>query len=152
MPYRVTKTYGHERGLSTCFRQWRASSHCRFLHGYALGFTLVFESDTLDARGWVIDFGALKWVKEFLDHSFDHRLAVAADDPDLDMICGLGGLDIGDPLVFEDGVGCEKFAEFVFKRVSQWLVTQGYSPRVSLISVEVREHGSNSATYMVVNK
>ena len=35
--WRSTKTYGHEEGLSCCFRQWRAThSHCRLLHGYAL--------------------------------------------------------------------------------------------------------------------
>ena len=35
--YRSSKTYGHEIGLSAAFRQWRAQSHCRLIHGYALG-------------------------------------------------------------------------------------------------------------------
>ncbi|SVB70610.1 uncharacterized protein METZ01_LOCUS223464, partial [marine metagenome] len=26
--YQSTKTYGNEVGLSCCFRQWRADSHC----------------------------------------------------------------------------------------------------------------------------
>ena len=43
--WRSTKTYGHEEGLSCCFRQWRAThSHCRLLHGYALSFRLTFAS------------------------------------------------------------------------------------------------------------
>ena len=33
-----SKKYGHDRGLSTAFRQWRADSHCRFMHGYSLEF------------------------------------------------------------------------------------------------------------------
>jgi 6-pyruvoyltetrahydropterin/6-carboxytetrahydropterin synthase len=41
----VKKTYGHELGLSACFRQHRAKSHCRFLHGYPLSFTFTFAAD-----------------------------------------------------------------------------------------------------------
>lgn len=41
--YRSTKTYGHNAGLSCAFRQWKANSHCKYLHGYALSFKFVFE-------------------------------------------------------------------------------------------------------------
>ena len=58
MKYRVTKTYGNERGLSCAFRQWRADSHCNLIHGYSLGFRFVFEAAQLDDRNWVYDFGA----------------------------------------------------------------------------------------------
>ena len=68
MKYQSTKTYGNDRGLSCCFRQWRADSHCNLLHGYSLGFRFVFEADTLDERNWVYDFGDCKWIKEFLNH------------------------------------------------------------------------------------
>jgi 6-pyruvoyltetrahydropterin/6-carboxytetrahydropterin synthase len=81
MTYQVTKTYGHELGLSCVFRQHRANSHCKQLHGYALAFDIVFETETLDARNWVIDFGSLKEVKEWLVDMFDHTLLVASDDP-----------------------------------------------------------------------
>ena len=55
MGWQVTKTYGHDLGLSCCFRQWGASSHCRFLHGYALSFSFTFERRDagLDALGTV---------------------------------------------------------------------------------------------------
>ena len=44
-----TKTYGNDRGLSCCFRQWRSThSHCSLLHGYSIGIKLIFECDTLD--------------------------------------------------------------------------------------------------------
>ncbi len=82
--WRSTKTYGHEEGLSCCFRQWRAThSHCRLLHGYALAFSLTFATDTLDARNWCFDFGGLKPVRAWLHEMFDHTLLVAHDDPDL---------------------------------------------------------------------
>ena len=53
-----TKTYGNDRGLSCCFRQWRAThSHCSTLHGYSIGIKLIFECDTLDDKNWCMDFG-----------------------------------------------------------------------------------------------
>jgi 6-pyruvoyltetrahydropterin/6-carboxytetrahydropterin synthase len=44
MIHRATKTYGDDLGLSVAFRQWRADSHCRYLHGYAIGVRLTFEA------------------------------------------------------------------------------------------------------------
>ena len=81
MTYRVIKTYGNERGLSCAFRQWRADSHCRLIHGYSLGFRFTFEAKTLDDKNWVYDFGDMGFVKEFLEDNFDHILMVAFDDP-----------------------------------------------------------------------
>ena len=92
--YQSTKSYGHEMGFSCCFRQWRADSHCRLLHGYALAFKFIFESKTLDVRNWVVDFGGLKPLKAMLQDTFDHTLLVAEDDPkkqvllDLDRVRG----------------------------------------------------------------
>jgi 6-pyruvoyltetrahydropterin/6-carboxytetrahydropterin synthase len=80
--YQSTKTYGTDRGLSCCFRQWKANhSHCSTLHGYSLGFKFVFESETLDEKNWCFDFGGMKPIKAYLDHMFDHTILVAEDDP-----------------------------------------------------------------------
>ncbi len=43
--------------------------------------------------------------------------------------------------------GCEKFAEYVFGLAEKWMIEEGFSPRCTLISVEVREHEANSAIY-----
>ena len=41
-----TKTYGNDKGLSCCFRQWGAThSHCSLLHGYSIGIKIVFECE-----------------------------------------------------------------------------------------------------------
>ena len=48
-------------GFSTCFRQWKAEgTHCKFLHGYSIYFHVTFETNTLDDRNWVMDFGFMK--------------------------------------------------------------------------------------------
>jgi len=146
MKYQSTKTYGNEVGLSCCFRQWRADSHCNLLHGYSLGFRFVFESNTLDERNWVYDFGDCKWIKEYLQDNFDHKLVVASDDRALEGIKELHNGGVADVIVL-DNVGCEKFAEMVYNHVAPKIQEQSKG-RVSLYSVECFEHGANSAIYV----
>lgn len=147
MKYVSTKTYGSERGLSTCFRQWRATSHCQLMHGYSLGFRFEFESDSLDEKFWVVDFGSLKTVKAKLDNWFDHTVLVATDDPLKDTILNLEKLGLG-RVIEVDATGCEAISKMVYDWVAYtWLPETGYYPRVTLRKVEVMEHGSNSAYY-----
>ena len=141
--YRSIKTYGNERGLSCAFRQWRADSHCNLIHGYSLGFRITFEAAELDERNWVYDFGDCKWIKKYLDEVFDHTLAIAEDDPELKVFKGLEKFDLANVVVMK-GVGCEMFAEHVYNYISS-KVYSDTKGRVSVYSVEVFEHGSNSA-------
>jgi 6-pyruvoyltetrahydropterin/6-carboxytetrahydropterin synthase len=143
MKYQSTKTYGHEEGLSCCFRQWRARSHCNLLHGYSLSFRFVFEADTLDDRNWVVDFGGLKVLKLALHDQFDHKTVIAADDPYLPEIQALGRLGVADVVVLP-GVGCEKFAELAWEMAND--IVAG-NHRVRVVSCECAEHGANSAIY-----
>lgn len=151
--YFVTKTYDHSLGLSSCFRQHRANSHCRWLHGYALSFKLTFAAERLNAQNWVLDFGGLKEVRAFLVDHFDHKLAIAEDDPQKDELAALAGLDLVDPLILPF-VGCEGFARFVYDWVDNWLGDTHPMDcdirGLRLVEVECREHGGNSAIYQGV--
>ncbi len=144
--FRSTKHYGHEAGLSACFRQWAADSHCNLLHGYALAFTFTFEAESLDERNWVVDFGGLDRLKERLIHNFDHKLIVAQDDPKLEELCALANSGLASVMVLPY-VGCEAFAKFAFTIAQDVIARAGYTPRVRVVSCEVREHGANSAIY-----
>ena len=172
--YVSTKTYGNDRGLSCCFRQWRSThSHCSLLHGYSIGIRLMFESDTLDDRNWVMDFGGLKAFKDWAEHMFDHTLVIAKDDPHLDLFLKMAELGLQDQggvcdIRLVEAVGCEKFAELAYHVMEDILKTfqanetwhfmndqeiVDYAPRypvgqgVRLRSVEVFEHAGNSAIY-----
>lgn len=148
--YRSSKTYGHEIGLSAAFRQWRAQSHCRLIHGYALSVHLEFEADDLDERNWVVDFGSLKSFKAQLEATFDHKFLVAADDPMLPELLKLDSEGVAlkvAEVVVVPATGCEAFAEMIFEAADIWLEDNGYKPRVRMHHVTVREHGANSATY-----
>jgi len=145
MAYYATKTYGNERGLSCAFRQWRADSHCNLIHGYAIGVRIVFKSNELDFRNWVFDFGDTVWIRKILETQFDHTTIISSDDPFLPMFKELNSARIVD-LRIMDGVGCEKFAEYIYNQINDNVLKRTNS-RVSVKSVEVFEHGSNSATY-----
>lgn len=141
-----TKFYGHELGLSACFRQHRAESHCRLLHGYALGVKLVFAANQLDVRNWVVDFGSLKSLKGWIEDTFDHTLLVAEDDPHRETFQALNAAGLA-RVVMVESTGCEAFAKLIYEATCVWLADNGYSPRCWLESVEVKEHGANSAIY-----
>lgn len=145
--YRSTKTYGHEVGLTAAFRQWRAQSHCRFLHGYALAVGFVFEAKELDVRNWAVDFGSLKSLKGWLEDTFDHKTLVAHDDPELPRFTDLDKAGVIQMHIVP-ATGCEAFAKLIYDAAEVWLMDNGYSPRARLVSVEVREHGANSAIYL----
>lgn len=140
------------------------------MHGYSIGIKLIFESETLDSRNWVMDFGGLKAFKEWADWQFDHTTIVAVDDPHLDKfkeLAKLGKQAEGGILDLRivKAVGCEKFAELAFRTMDEILTEYQYGRTwthpdgrvfesrypvgtgVRVRSVEVFEHAGNSATY-----
>lgn len=151
MAYTCCKVYGHNLGWSACFRQWRATSHCAQLHGYALGFKFVFEANELDHNGWVLDFGSLKPLKQRLEDTFDHKLLVAGDDPDKDRFTELyskqAQYSLANVQVLSGGVGCEAFAKLGWGFAAEVVRDLGEAHRVRVVSCECAEHAGNSATY-----
>jgi 6-pyruvoyltetrahydropterin/6-carboxytetrahydropterin synthase len=112
-----------------------------------LAFKFIFEAEDLDNTNWCVDFGDLKSLKGILEDTFDHTLLVAEDDPMKEYILKLGSLGIA-RVVEVPSAGCEATARMVYEVAAQWLKDAGYHPRVSLVSVEVSEHGANSALYV----
>lgn len=155
MKYQSTKLFD---GYSTCFRQWKADgTHCKFLHGYAVSFRVWFEGD-LDERNWVFDFGGMKRAKhtiqgkspkEFFTWLLDHTTIVAQDDPYLENFKQMDK-DGVIQLRILPAVGCEKFAEYLYNEINEFLQKETES-RVQAVRVEVYEHERNSAAYSSPN-
>lgn len=144
--FKSTKTYGHNLGFSCAFRQWRADSHCKYLHGYGMAFKFVFAARDLDIRNWAVDFGSMRSLKGILEDTFDHKTIIAQDDPERDMFLEMRRRGLIQLRILP-AVGCEAFAYYVAQAAQAWLADNGYAPRVTLVSVEVSEHGANSAIY-----
>jgi 6-pyruvoyltetrahydropterin/6-carboxytetrahydropterin synthase len=118
-----------------------------------VSFKVWFEGE-LDYRNWVFDFGGMKRAKgeidgmkpkEWMDYMFDHTTIVAKDDPMLDRFIEMGANGIIQLRIL-DNVGAEKFAEFIFKKLSLF-INEETEGRVKVTKVEFMEHNKNSAIY-----
>lgn len=133
--------------LGSCaFRQWKADSHCKFIHGYRLVAKFWFSCDSLDDRNWAVDFGGLKELKQVLEKQFDHTFCVSADDPLLEQFKALHASGAADLRIMEKGVGIERTAEWCFD-VADAHVRGITKNRCWVEKVEVWEHDKNSAIY-----
>jgi 6-pyruvoyltetrahydropterin/6-carboxytetrahydropterin synthase len=103
-----------------------------------------------------MDFGGLKTFKTWADHMFDHTLVIAEDDPKLEMFKKMAELGLQEQggvcdLRIVPAVGCEMFAKMAYDKMAELLKSGNMNcpinPTVRVKSVEVFEHGANSATY-----
>lgn len=132
-------------GFPCTHRQWRANSHCRYVHGYSREFYFEFEARELTVEGWVVDFGGLKDIKNWLEHMFDHTFLVAQDDPQLTEFKKLeqaGALQ----LRVMPNPGMEGTALYVYEEASR-ILAKLYGDRAWITLVEVSENEKNSAQF-----
>lgn len=133
-------------GYPCTHRQWKADSHCRFVHGYSREFYVEFACKTMTEEMWVMDFGGLKEVKAWLAEMFDHTFLVAEDDPYLERFRQMDTDGIIQLRVLPNA-GMEGTAEFVYKKMSE-MIKKSTNDRVWITKVEVRENEKNSAIYI----
>ena len=133
-------------GFPCTHRQWRAESHCRYVHGYSREFIFEFAAKELTKEGWVVDFGGLKELKTWLEHVFDHTFLVAQDDPELETFQALDKKGVIQLRILPNP-GMEGTAEHVYHQGMEILKSL-YGDRAGITKVEVRENEKNSAIYM----
>jgi 6-pyruvoyltetrahydropterin/6-carboxytetrahydropterin synthase len=106
--YKVTKiiyfSYGH--------RLLDHASKCRFLHGHNGQLEIDIESEALNGKGMVWDFGEIKReVVAWIDGNLDHRMILCKTDPMLGIL-----QEQGEPVfVTEQNPTAEVIAELVFR-------------------------------------
>ncbi len=132
-------------GFPCTHRQWRAESHCRYVHGYSREFFFEFAANELTKEGWVVDFGGLKKLKTWLETVFDHTFLVAQDDPELETF---KALDAKGAIMLRilPNPGMEGTALYVYEEASKILESL-YGKRAWITKVEVRENEKNSAIF-----
>jgi 6-pyruvoyltetrahydropterin/6-carboxytetrahydropterin synthase len=141
--FRSTKRF---TGFPCTHRQWKAKSHCRFVHGYSREFYFEFAASELTQEGWVVDFGGLKELKDWLDSNFDHTFLVAQDDPELEKFKVLDESGLIQLRILPNP-GMEGTALYVYEQATK-ILEKLYGKRAWITKVEVRENEKNSAFYI----
>ena len=132
MSYRVTVQiqfcYGH--------RLLDYDGACAHPHGHNGLVEIELESDTLDGRGMVFDFGDVKRnVKAWIDATMDHQMILRKDDP---LVAWLE--EQGEPfLVLGDNPTAENIARAIYDFVRE----ESYP----VTSVRLWETPTSHATY-----
>lgn len=133
-------------GFPCTHRQWKADSHCRFVHGYSRSFYFEFQAKKLTKEGWVVDFGGLKKVKAWLEDTFDHTFLASEDDPELPLFQEMDKKGVIQLRVLPNA-GMEGSAEYIYEKVNPMIseLTQG---RAWISKIECRENEKNSAIFI----
>ena len=146
--YKYTSTKEYHDEFPCAYKQWRADTHCNLNHGYSFSIKFYFGANELDRRGWVMDYGGLRELKQILKDQFDHKTIIAQDDPDLPTYLELEKSGIL-KLTILPGMGCERIADMLYKFVNTVYIPdylgQSEAERVWCWRVEVRETQSNMA-------
>ena len=142
--YTSTKTY---RNLPCAHRQWKHDGHCAYIHGYSREYTFNFDAESMDQHGWVVGFGVLKELEEYLIEMYDHTMLIAEDDPELPVFKDLHQKGICDLRIVPE-TSLEGSAKTALKKANQILskITDG---RARCFQVEARENDKNSAIYTI---
>lgn len=133
-------------GFPCTHRQWRAESHCRFVHGYSRDFYFEFACNERTVEGWVVDFGGLKELKKLLEDTFDHTFLAAQDDPELSVWQDLDRRGVIQLRVLPNP-SMEGTAIWAYEKANE-IVQRTTKGRAWVTLVEVRENEKNSAKYI----
>jgi 6-pyruvoyltetrahydropterin/6-carboxytetrahydropterin synthase len=126
-------------------RQHLHTGHCSLIHGHNWAFGFEFRCTELAATGFVIDFGELGFIKEFLTECFDHTLVLNQSDPNKDYLLDMltkQPQPLARILVVEN-CSCEGLAAFVMDKLDP-LVRKRTNDRVWIKQVVVQEDSKNS--------
>lgn len=139
--YTCSKTY---LDIPFAHRQHSHGGHCSLIHGHNWRFTFSFGCKELDKQGFVVDFGKLKFIRTWLEDTFDHAYVYNQDDEETEKLIQQS------PKLFKaykvESCSAEGLAKHVFEIISKQLKTS-HGDRVQLLSVTVSEDQRNSAEY-----
>lgn len=139
--YSITKKFD---GFSCVFRQWRADSHCKYLHGYDPSITVKLNCNTLNDKKWVYDFAGFKQFKKWLADLLDHTVIVAQDDPQITLFKDLCTKNLLIQLRIVEHIGAESFAKLIYEELQSNFL-KDFDGVIEY--VEFAEHEKNSARY-----
>jgi|TARA_B100001093_G_scaffold216206_1_gene207504 6-pyruvoyltetrahydropterin/6-carboxytetrahydropterin synthase len=132
------------RDIPFSHRQHTHSGHCSYIHGHNWGIEITFACKNLDANGFVIDFGKLKSIKNWIESNLDHAILMNESDPEKDHI--LKSCPSAFKSYIVDNCSCEGLA-FHFYEVFSKILSEDTKSRVFIVDLTVTEDSKNSATF-----
>tara|TARA_R110000868_G_scaffold93644_1_gene259113 strand:- start:3414 stop:3848 length:435 start_codon:yes stop_codon:yes gene_type:complete len=125
-------------------RQPKHEGHCALIHGHNWSFTFTFQAAALDECGFVVDFGKLKWLRKFLEDTFDHALVLSRTDPQLGALAFLDTQKIARIVLVDDG-SCEGLLTEFYPLLNA-VVQKQTEGRVWISELTLHEDAKNFAT------
>lgn len=126
-------------------RQHHHTGSCSNIHGHNWTITIIFGCKNPDDHGFVIDFGGLHYIKNWIDKHLDHAFVINEEDPIKDLL--LEHFTNCIKLYVVKDSTCEGLAKH-FYAVFNAMVQEETKGRTQILSIEVAEDSKNSATYM----
>ena len=137
-----SKTYSD---IPLSHRQPRHPGRCSRIHGHSWAITLTFGANEPDEHGFIVDFGELHYLSDWIDEHLDHATVAASDDPRLAELQALSDSGLL-KLSLVDNASCEGIAKHLFDTFDP-MVREKTGERAHLVSVELHEDSHNSALY-----
>ncbi len=139
-----TKTFPN---IPFAHRQFRHKGHCAQIHGHNWDIMLTFGCVQVDECGFVMDFGDLQCIKDFIAKYLDHAIVLAKTDPMLqtDAYTQLVKSGIFVPFLVDDP-SCEGLCYCLFGLFYD-IINKHTKGRVHIMKIEIREGANASATY-----
>jgi 6-pyruvoyltetrahydropterin/6-carboxytetrahydropterin synthase len=158
MIFKSTKSYYN---LPCSHQQWQdadtsgvyGTGQCSKTHGYSREVHLEFSATDVDDYGWVVGFGSLKPVKNWLEWLFDHTALWEAGDPRLQDILRINQelqIPIYNLRVLPSGVSMEQTTLFLSIYLNAYILDTT-NDRCWISRLEVRENDKNSGVIEFTN-
>jgi 6-pyruvoyltetrahydropterin/6-carboxytetrahydropterin synthase len=132
-------------------RQPNHAGHCSLIHGHNWSFALCLTAREMDECGFVLDFGRMGFIKDWLANHFDHTLVLNETDPMLSNAADRAVLERFSEVVTVPDCSCEGLAQYVAEKLNTLILEMTFG-RVWVCWVEVKEDSKNSATCVLAEE
>ena len=120
--------------------------HCSKIHGHNWDIRITFGCKELDSRGFVVDFGKLKYIKKYIEDMLDHACVLSWNDPLYEEIIAPGVYKV----YSVENASCEGLAKHLFEQFSD-LLHMAEGQRTWIDEIEIFEDSKNSVKYNPIN-
>lgn len=141
-PVICSKTYSE---VPFAHRQWRHEGHCSRIHGHNWSIEVVFQCESLDENGFVVDFGNLKFLRDWIDENLDHACLLSEDDPEMDRFEQMQNDNLIQ-ITTVNNASCEGIAKHIFD-VFDEMIRSKTSQRAWVCRIELYEDSNNKVSY-----